>query len=62
MDYLARLLFRPNEVAMQLHVPAKDHVNCHPNCLHLWRPAGLKRIPLPPSILVGPDTAKGKRA
>lgn len=65
MDFIARLFFRPHETAMQLHVPAADHVNHHPYCLHLWRPAGLKKIPLPPSIMVGPDsskdTARGQR-
>lgn len=59
MDFIARKFFRPHEAAMQLHVPASEHVNHHPNCLHLWRPTGLKKIPLPPSIMVGPDSAKG---
>lgn len=37
-------------------VPKRDHINCHPHCLHLWRP--LKgRIPLPPSEMVGPTAA-----
>ena len=61
MDVVARMFFRPAETAMQLHVPDADHVNHHPYCLHLWRPAGLKRIPMPPSIMVGPDSAKGRR-
>lgn len=61
MDYLARLFFKPTEAAMQLHVPASEHVNCHPYCLHIWRPSGLKKIPLPPSWMVGPDSAKGKK-
>jgi hypothetical protein len=39
--------------AMQLHVPAAAHVNCHPNCLHWWRPIG-REIPLPPGWMVGP--------
>ena len=47
MEAIARLLFRDGEVAMQLHVPAKDHINEHPFVLHWWRPR-LKRIPLPP--------------
>jgi hypothetical protein len=60
MDFIARTFFRPNETAMQLHVPVSDHVNHHPHCLHLWRPTGLKKIPMPPSIMVGPDSAKGR--
>lgn len=61
MDHLARLFFRSSETAMQLHVPPSEHVNYHPHCLHLWRPTGLKKIPLPPSWMVGPDSAKGRR-
>ncbi len=38
---------------MQLHVPAADHVNCHPYCLHLWHPLDAE-IPRPPAIFVGP--------
>lgn len=60
MDAAFKLFFRPGEVAMQLHVPDTDHVNYHPHCLHIWRPAGLKQIPLPPSWMVGPDSAKGR--
>jgi hypothetical protein len=60
MDYIARKFFRPKETCMQLHVPDSEHVNHNENCLHLWRPAGLKKIPLPPSIMVGPDAAKGR--
>ena len=49
MEYVAKLFFRDDEVAMQLHVPAKDHINNHPFVLHWWRPhSKLKRIPLPP--------------
>jgi hypothetical protein len=63
MDFLARLFFRPDETAMQLHVPHTEHVNYHPHCLHLWRPTGLKKIPVPPSWMVGPDSAKkGRKA
>ena len=52
MEYIKRMFFKENEVAMQLHVPPKDHVNIHAFCLHLWRPID-KEIPLPPSIMVG---------
>lgn len=52
MEHVKRLLFHDFETAMQLHVPPSEHVNNHPNCLHLWRPTD-RTIPLPPSILVG---------
>ena len=38
MDKVKRLFWRDAETVMQLHVPRTEHVNCHPNCLHLWRP------------------------
>lgn len=53
MDFIKRMFFLDTETAMQLHVPPDDHINHHPNCLHLWRPhAG--EIPRPPEWMVGP--------
>ena len=52
MEQIAQLFFREDETAMQLHVPASDHVNMHPFCLHWWRPLNMK-IPRPPAIMVG---------
>lgn len=52
MEFVKRLFFKEEETAMQLHVPAEDHINCHQNCLHLWRPQK-QAIPMPPSIMVG---------
>lgn len=51
MEHVKRKFFKEDEVAMQLHVPAKDHINCHPFCLHLWRPHDVA-IPLPPQEMV----------
>lgn len=52
MEQIATLFFKEDEVAMQLHVPAAEHINNHPYCLHWWRP--LRRdIPRPPAIFVG---------
>jgi hypothetical protein len=53
MSAVKDLFFRPNEVAMQLHVPDKDHINYHPYTLHLWRPQYVG-IPRPPANMVGP--------
>lgn len=53
MDWVKRQFWSGDECVMQLHVPVDDHVNCHPNCLHLWRPID-KEIPRPPAIFVGP--------
>lgn len=56
MEQVKRLFFNDDEVAMQLHVPAPDHISIHPHCLHLWRPQNID-IPRPPSIMVGPKVA-----
>lgn len=53
MEMIARLFFKDDEVAMQLHVPRADHVNIHPFVLHWWRPLSkLKKISLPPKEFV----------
>jgi hypothetical protein len=51
LEQIKRLFFADDEVAMQLHVPSKDHLSLHPHCLHLWRPQEVA-IPLPPSGMV----------
>lgn len=56
MEHIKRLFFKDDETAMQLHVPPSDHINCHPFCLHLWRPHGVE-IPRPPAYMVGPEEA-----
>ena len=52
MSLVKDLFFKPDETAMQLHVPRDDHINNAVNCLHLWRPQR-EAIPRPPAILVG---------
>lgn len=56
IEHVKRLFFKEDETAMQLHVPPSDHINCHPYCLHLWRPHGIE-IPRPPAFMVGPKEA-----
>lgn len=60
MCRVKELFFEDDETVVQYHVPPEDHVNCHPYCLHLWRPLDAE-LPRPPSIMVGPDSAKGAR-
>ena len=55
MEYVKRMFFKDDETVMQLHVPESEHINCHPNCLHLWRPKDIP-IPRPPGWMVGPLT------
>ena len=51
MDKIKRMFWNNDEAVIQLHVPRSQHVNVHPNCLHLWRPIDVA-IPLPPMIAV----------
>jgi len=51
MCFIKDLFFNEDEICYQLHVTKENHINFHPNCLHLWRPHVLK-IPLPPKIMV----------
>lgn len=51
MELVKHAFFHADETAMQLHVPPSEHINVHPNCLHIWRPQRVK-IPRPPSEYV----------
>jgi hypothetical protein len=53
MCFVKELFWSDDEVFMQLHPAKRDYIDCHPYCLHLWRPTQLV-IPLPPKIMVGP--------
>jgi hypothetical protein len=57
MEDVKRRFWEDSDTVMQLHVPVKDHRNCHPYCLHLWRPTNGQEIPRPPGIFVAPETA-----
>lgn len=57
MEHVKRLFFREDEAAMQLHVPPSEHINCHPHCLHIWRPHDVV-IPQPPAWMVGPTASE----
>lgn len=52
MCWAKDLFFSDDETVIQYHPPKKDHVNCHPHCLHLWRFQG--EMPAPDSWMVGP--------
>jgi hypothetical protein len=53
MCFVKDLFWLPEECVVQYHPPRTIYVNCHPNCLHLWRPLQ-EQMPMPPAILVGP--------
>lgn len=50
---IKKLFWHPGDCVVQYHPPEKDYVNCHPYCLHLWRPTN-QEIPTPPAWMVGP--------
>lgn len=43
------------DTVLQYHPPKSVYVNCHPSCLHLWRPI-TAYVPVPDPLLVGPPT------
>jgi hypothetical protein len=51
--FVKHLFWGEEETVLQLHVPTSEYVNYHPHTLHLWKPL-LFKVPLPPSIMVGP--------
>ena len=52
MEQIKRAFYADDETAVQFHVPASEHINLHPYCLHLWRPAD-GALPRPPAFMVG---------
>jgi hypothetical protein len=52
MKYIAKLFFKPHEVAVQYYVPEKDNVNVSDTCLHWWRPHMPHIILMPPKAFV----------
>jgi hypothetical protein len=53
MCFVKDLFWRDDECVVQFHPPKAEYVNCHPHCLHLWKPIGAE-MHMPPAILVGP--------
>ncbi len=51
------LFWEPEDTVIQYHPAHSQYVNCHPGCLHLWQPLN-EKLPIPPSIMVGPDEYK----
>lgn len=51
MCFVKELFWEDHETVIQFHVPAAEHINCHPFTLHLWAPL-LLPIPRPPARMV----------
>lgn len=52
MCYVKDLFWGVEDCVIQYHPPKSKYINCHPGCLHLWRPIGVE-IPIPPYRLIG---------
>jgi len=52
MKKIKELFFLDEEPAYQIFPAKKDYINCHPNCLHWWRPQN-QEILVPPNHLIG---------
>lgn len=55
MCFVKDAFFGFDDWVVQYHPAIADYVNCHPYCLHLWRPQNAD-LPKPPSWLVGPKS------
>ena len=51
MCFVKDLFWNDDECVVQYHPPKSSYVNCHPYCLHLWRPLN-SQMPMPPLKLV----------
>lgn len=51
MCFVKNLFWDEEDCVIQYHPPKSEYVNCHPYCLHLWRPIG-KEILQPEGIFV----------
>ena len=51
MCKIKELFFEDDETVVQFHPKKSEHVNIHPNCLHLWKKINEEFI-LPPRELV----------
>ena len=41
------------DTVIQYHPAKIDYINCHPYCLHIWKPQGVV-LPVPPYLMIGP--------
>lgn len=51
MCFVKDAFFAPEECVIQYHPPARQYVNVHDYCLHLWRKQG-EAFPVPPMVMV----------
>jgi hypothetical protein len=51
MQWVRSKFFDDADTVVQFSPPAALHINCHPYCLHLWRPHE-RAIELPPAWMI----------
>lgn len=51
MKKVKELFFLDEEAAYQIFPAKEDYINCHPNCLHWWRPQN-SDILQPPKFMI----------
>jgi hypothetical protein len=54
MAWVKQQLWEPEDMVIQLHPPASQYINFHPNVLHLWRHRDLASHIKIPAVLVAP--------
>lgn len=55
MCQIKDLFWEPEDVVVQYHPAKSQYINCHPGCLHLWRPT-TEPLPVPNPLMVGSPT------
>lgn len=51
MCEIKAMFWDAEDCVVQFHPPAKDDINTHKHCLHMWRRAG-EKFPTPPNWMV----------
>jgi hypothetical protein len=51
MCWVKNQFWSDEETVLQFHPKLSQYINCHPNCLHLWRQVDVDPV-LPPQLLV----------
>lgn len=57
MCFVKDAFFGHDEWVVQYHPAKDDYIDCHPYCLHLWKPHG-QDVPKPLAWMVGPIATK----
>lgn len=56
MKHVKEIFFTDDEPAFQIFPAKKNYRNCHPYCLHWWRPQR-EKMPMPDPYFVAPNVA-----